>query len=106
MVVDLAVEDDGRSPSSLDDRLVAAGQVDDLQADRAQGCFTALVNPLLVRTAMRDGLDDPLGNAWLAQFRKTCKSCNSTHLRRSPFPTNLALTTLLCELLRIYHMLL
>ena len=52
MVVDLAVERDGGVAIVADDRLIAAGQIDDLQSDGAQSCFAALENPLLVRSAM------------------------------------------------------
>ncbi len=52
MVVDLAVERHGRVAIVADERLIAAGQIDDLQSDGAQGCLAALENPLLVRAAM------------------------------------------------------
>jgi hypothetical protein len=52
MVVDLAVERDGGIPIVAEERLIAAGEIDDLQSDGAQSCFAALENPLLIRAAM------------------------------------------------------
>jgi hypothetical protein len=52
MVVDLAVEGDGGVAIVADERLIAAGQIDDLQSDGAQSSFAALENPLLVWAAM------------------------------------------------------
>jgi hypothetical protein len=52
MVVDLAVECHGGVAIVAEQRLIAAGQIDDLQPDGAQSSFAALENPLLVWAAM------------------------------------------------------
>jgi hypothetical protein len=52
VVVDLAVERNSRVPIVAEERLIATGQIDDLQSDGAERGFAALENPLLVRAAM------------------------------------------------------
>ena len=56
MVVDLAVEDDDRVAIVADDRLIAAVEVDDLEAHGAQRRLAAFEDALLVGTAMDTAL--------------------------------------------------
>ena len=62
VVVDFAVERDGGVAVVADDRLVAAGQIDDLQAHRAQGRDAAFEDAVLVGPAMVERFRDPVGN--------------------------------------------
>ena len=60
VVVDLAVEaDDGVAVRRID-RLIAAGNINNAEADRAHGDGRAAVQTLLIRAAMADGVGEPL----------------------------------------------
>src|ERR1017187_10145747 len=84
MIVDLSVEDNRRIPVVTQDRLIPALQIDDLQAYRAQRRFAAFEYALLVRSAMRYRLRNPLGNSLAGVLIPSCKSRDSTHLGLIP----------------------
>jgi hypothetical protein len=88
MVVNFAVKDDRRIPVVTQDRLVAAFQVDDLQAHCAQGRLAALEHAVLVGSAMRYGVGDPPGDTLAGDFTSLCKPSNSTHLDQNPRSPN------------------
>jgi hypothetical protein len=79
MVVDLAVERNGRVSIVAQKRLIAAGQIDDLQSDGAQRRFAALEDPLLVWSPMVQRFRDAVGNTPVHGPTKASKSRDSTH---------------------------
>src|SRR5262245_25013054 len=83
VVVDLAVEGDRGVAIVSDDGLVAAAQVDDFQAHRAQGGGVAFKDSLLVGTAVVQQLGQPSGNARIGGRAKSRKPRYATHL---PYP--------------------
>ena len=56
MVIDFAIEDDDRIAIFGKDRLVAVGEIDNLQPGGAQGTALGTENSLLIRAAMNKRL--------------------------------------------------
>ena len=83
MVVDLAVENDGRIAVVAEDWLVAAGQVDDLQPHGAQRDFAALEDRLLVRSPVVQSFGDSAADTPVRRSGYTCKSRYPAHPRHT-----------------------
>ena len=82
-VVDFTVEDNDGVAVLSDDRLIAGAEVDDLEADSAQGYSCVLKDPLLIGTAVGDCLCDELDASGLgcgAQVRKASDTAHSSSL--------------------------
>ena len=99
VIVDFAVEGDGGVAVVADEGLIAARQVDDLQADGAQRGLAAFEDALLVGPAMVQRFGDPVGDAPAHHSVQTCKSRNPAHLQFNPR----SILRWICE--RIYHIL-
>jgi hypothetical protein len=87
MIVDLAVEGDGRVAIIADHRLVSTCEVDDLQAHGAQSGLATLEDSLLVGTPMVQGFRDTSGNTGTDCPVQTCKSRNPAHYGTIPVPS-------------------
>src|SRR6266704_882612 len=89
MIVDLAVEDSDRIAVFASQWLIAAPQVDDLEANRAKRHIFRLVDPLLIGSAMVDRGDDPANNSSVYSPMPMCESRNAAQTSFSPFTGDL-----------------
>src|SRR5262245_41838481 len=88
VVVDFSVKDDRRIPVVTQDRLIAAIQIDDLEAHCAQRRLASLKRAMLVGPAMRYRRRDPPGHALAHALASPRKASNSTHLNQNPRSPN------------------
>ena len=79
MIINFAVESDGGIAVIGDHGLSAAGEVDNLQADRAQARRAAIEAALLIRSTMHHRGCNPRANLLVAAPSKPGKSCDSAH---------------------------
>ena len=83
VIVDFPVEDDNRVAILGDDGLIAARNVDNLQACRAQRHGLGFKDALLVRTAMLEGRYGILDTAGRCRTADVRKAGNATQIRSS-----------------------
>src|SRR4051812_32013477 len=84
VIVNLTIESDCGIAVIREDGLVAAAEVDDLQADGAEDGFAALEDALLVRSTMVERFCDPMGDAPVPSPLKKCKSRDAAHSLLDP----------------------
>src|SRR5215467_2112047 len=83
IVIDFAVENQNDVAVVADHRLIAVGEIHDLQPNRAQRHATRLPGPLLIGTSMSQRARDLLDPLAIRLRPEVCKSCNSAQGTKS-----------------------